>query len=118
MMHDKSMLNSILDVPSDVRSGGATSVHIPISGLPNGLLLNYQDIKNSVLLSMHFDKLRSGNRDESLRAEADAQYVPLRPVHIINDNFMASYSRSLGSKVLHRSSIAGSDYSPELGDCL
>jgi hypothetical protein len=66
---------------------------------------------------MHFDKVRSGNRDEALRAEADARYVPPRPVHIINDNLMASDSSSLGSQVSHRTSLTGSEYSPELGDC-
>jgi hypothetical protein len=69
------------------------------------------------VLSMRFDKVRSGNRAETLRAEADAQYVPPRPVHIINENLMASDSSSLGSQVSHRASLAGSEYSPELGDC-
>jgi hypothetical protein len=66
---------------------------------------------------MPFDKVRSGNRAETLRAEADAQYVPPRPLHIINDNLMASDSSSVGSQVSHRASLAGSDYSPELSDC-
>jgi hypothetical protein len=66
---------------------------------------------------MRFDKVSSGNRTETLRAEADAQYVPPRPVHIINENLMVSDSSSLGSQVSHRASLAGSEYSPELGDC-
>lgn len=117
MLHDNSMLNSILNVPSDVTAAGATLVHIPVRGLPNGLVLTYQDINNSVVLSMRFDKVRSGNRAETLRAEADAQYVPPRPVHVINENLMALDSSSLGSQVSHRASLAGSEYSPELGDC-
>jgi hypothetical protein len=117
MLHDNSMLNSILNVPSDVTVSGAALVHIPVRGLPNGLVLTYQDIHNSVVLSMRFDKVRSGNRAEMLRVEADAQYVQPRPVHIINDNLMASYSSSLGSQVSHRASLAGSEYSSELGDC-
>jgi hypothetical protein len=109
MLHDNSMLNSILVVPSDVTAAGATLVHIPVRGFPNGLILTYQDINNYVVLSMRFDKVRSGNRAETLRAEAEAQYVPPLPVHIINDNLMASDSSSLGSQVSHRSPLAGSE---------
>jgi hypothetical protein len=117
ILHDRCMLNSILNLPSYVTAAVATLVHTHVRGLPNGLVLTYQDIKNSVVLSMRFDKVRSGNRAETLRAEADAQYVPPRPVHIINENLMAPDSRSLGSQVSHRASLAGSEYSPELGDC-
>jgi hypothetical protein len=117
ILHDKSMINSILNVPSDIRAAGATLVHIPVCGLPNGLVFTYQDIHNYVVLYMRFDKVRSVNRDDALRAEGDAQYVSPRPVHIINENFMASDSSSLESQVSHRASLAGSGYSPELGDC-
>jgi hypothetical protein len=117
MLHDNSMLNSILNVPSDIMAAGATLVHIPVCGFPNGLVLTYQYINNYVVLSMRFDKVRSGNRADTLRAEADAQYVPPRPVHIINENLMASDSSSLGSQVSHRASLAGSEYSPELSHC-
>jgi hypothetical protein len=43
MLHNNSMLNSILNVPSDVTAAGATLVHIPVRGLTNGLVLTYQD---------------------------------------------------------------------------
>jgi hypothetical protein len=112
MLHDNSMLNSILNVPSDVMAAVATLVHIHVRGFPNGLLLNYQDINNSVVLSMRFSKMSLVNRAETLRSEADAQYVPPRPVHIINDNLMASDSSSIGSQVSHRASLTGSEYSP------
>jgi hypothetical protein len=74
-------------------TAGATLVHIPVRGL------------------------LSGNRAEEFRAEADAQYVPPRSVHIINENLMVSDYSSLGSQVSHRSSLAGSEYSPGLGEC-
>jgi hypothetical protein len=96
MLHDNSMLNSILNVPSDVTAAGATLVHIHVRGSPNGLVLTYQDINIYIVLSMRFDKVRPGNRSETLRAQADAQYVPPRPVYIINDNLMASDSSSIG----------------------
>jgi hypothetical protein len=102
MVHDNSILNSILNVPSDVTAAGATLVYIPVHGLPNGLVLTYQDINNSVVLT--------------LRAEADTPYVPPRPVHIINENLMASDSSSIGSQVSHIASLAGYEYSPEPGD--
>jgi hypothetical protein len=117
MLHDNSMLNSILNVPSEITAACATLEHIPVRGLPNGLVLTYQDINNPFVLFMRFDKVRSGNRAETLRAEADAQYMPPRSVHIINDNLMASDSSSLGSQVSHIASLAGSEYSTELGDC-
>jgi hypothetical protein len=68
MLHDNSMFNAILNVPSDVMAAGMTSVQIPVCGLPNGLVLTYQYINNYVVLSMHLDKVRSENRDEALRA--------------------------------------------------
>jgi hypothetical protein len=39
MLHGNSMINSILNVSSDVTASGATLVHIPVRGLPNGLVL-------------------------------------------------------------------------------
>jgi hypothetical protein len=65
---------------------------------------------------MRFDTVRSGNRDEALRAEEDTKYVPPRPMHIINDNLLASDPSSLGSQISHIKSLDGSEYSPELGD--
>jgi hypothetical protein len=117
MLHANSMLNSIFNVPSDVTAAGAMSVHITVRGLPKGLVLTYQDMNNYVVLYMRFDKVRSGNRADMLKSEADAQYVPPRPVHTINENLMASNSSSLGSQVSHIAPLTGSEYSPELSDC-
>jgi hypothetical protein len=52
MLNDKSVLNSILIVPNECTVDSATIAHIPSRGLPNGLIMMYQDINNSLVMSM------------------------------------------------------------------
>jgi hypothetical protein len=55
---------------------GATIVNIPSRGLPNGLCMTYQDINHVVVMSMRFEKVRVGARQEVL-----IQYIP----HIVTE---------------------------------
>jgi hypothetical protein len=52
MLDDSSVLNYILLVPNEGNADGATIAHIPSRSLPNGLIMTYQDINNSILMSM------------------------------------------------------------------
>jgi hypothetical protein len=112
MLHDNSVLNSILNTPSDTTEAGKKLAHIPIRGLPNGLVMTYQDINHSVVMSMRFDKVRAGARDEAITVEAAATVVPQSPSRIPQD----AECDSNGSVSVY-TSLAGSEFSPQRGDC-
>jgi hypothetical protein len=82
MLHDNIVLNSILNTPSDTTGAGKKLAHIPIRGLPNGLVMTYQDTNHSVVMSMRFDKVLTGARDEAITVEAAATVVPQSPSRV------------------------------------
>jgi hypothetical protein len=85
MIHDNSVLNYILNTPSNTTEAGAKLVHTPSRCLPNGIVITYQDINHSVIVSMRIVKVQTGVRDEAIIVEAAATVVPHRPSGISQD---------------------------------
>jgi hypothetical protein len=74
--------------------------------------MTYQDINHSVVMSMRFDKVRAGARDEAITVEATATVVPQSPSRIPQD----AECDSNGSVSVY-TSLASSEFSPQRGDC-
>jgi hypothetical protein len=111
MLLDNSVLNSILNTPSNTTEAGAKLAHIPLRGLPNGLVVTYQYIDHSVVMPMRFDKVQTCVRDEVITVETAATVVPQSPSSIPHD----AECNSSGSVYVYKS-LAGSEFSPQRGD--